>query len=152
MCFLRSTTNVATVSTDTSAEAVTGGNTQTNITTVQDSHEVVALSGSGFGSRTMTTGTATADARSLTVANASNCGCTGSGCLTTVDTNRANVGAKTGALAQTGLNAQDNDTLVAGSHEVLAGSVSLGGTSTLYSGTASSTARGLTLVNVRWSR
>ncbi|MFA5894887.1 MAG: hypothetical protein WC851_03875 [Candidatus Shapirobacteria bacterium] len=152
MCFLRSTTNEATVNTVTTANAFTGENSQSNITTVSKSHEVIALSGTGFGSRTMTTGTATADARSLTVANASNCGCSGSGCLTTIDTNRANVGATTGALADTGLNAQDNDSFVDSSHEVITGSVALGGTSTLHSGAATSTARGLTLVNVRWSR
>lgn len=152
MCFLKSTTNVANVNTVTTASAYTGENSQSNITTVLTSDEVIALSGTGFGTRTMTSGSATADARSLTVANASNCGCTGSGCLTNVDTNRATVGATTGAIADTGLNAQDNDSLVDSSHEVITGSVALGGTSTLHSGAATSTSRGLTLVNVRWSR
>lgn len=151
-CFMNSTTNEAMVNTVTTANAFTGENSQSNITTVSKSHEVIALSGTGFGSRTMTTGSATADARAITVANASNCGCTGSSCLTTVNTNRATVGATTGAVADTGLNAQDNDSLVDSSHEVLTGSVTIGGTTTLHSGTASSTARGLTLVNVRWSR
>lgn len=151
-CLMSSSTNEATVSTVTTAEAYTGGNSQSNITTVSKSHEVIALSGTGYGTRTMTSGSATADARSLTVANASNCGCSCSSCLVNVDTNRANVGATTGAVADTGLNAQDNVTQVDKSHEVLAGSAALGGTSTLHSGAASSTARGLTLVNVRWSR
>lgn len=153
MCMMRSTTNEATVYTETSADALTGGNSQSNVTTVDRSHEVIGLSGTGFGTRTMISGSASADARSLTVANASNCGCgcTG-GCLTTFETNRATVGAKTSGYADTGLNQQDNVTQIDRSHEVLGGSVALGGTSTLYSGTATSNARNTTLVNVRWSR
>ncbi|MBI2464754.1 hypothetical protein HYV64_01310 [Candidatus Shapirobacteria bacterium] len=151
-CFMSTSTNEAVVSTNTTAEAYTGGNSQNYTTSVSRAHEVVAVSGSGFGSRTIGTGAANADARSLTVVNAQPCGCTGSSCLISSETNRATVGATTGAMADTGLNQQDDSTTVDRAHEVIAGAGNIGGSSSIHSGTSTANARGLTLVNVRWSR
>lgn len=151
-CFSSTTENEAKVTTETYAISNTGGNSQSNIASISDSHEAIALSASGYGTRTLSTGAAVADARSITVVNASNCGCTQSRCLTSRVENEDRVDTSTGAEAGTGNNFQDNMTTVDKSHEVAAGSISLGGTSSLTTGPSTSRARNLTLVNVRWSR
>lgn len=149
-CFIRPDDGTR-ITTTTESYANTGGNSQSNMTSVSMAHDVMALTGSGFGTRTINTGNAYADARSTTIVNTNPCGCMNccnrSGRQQDEDSLRIN--SEVYAGADSGKNYQDNMTSVEKASHVMAGAVSLGGSSTIRTGDVSSISRNRVLVNVR---
>jgi len=137
---------------ETVATANTGGNSQSNITSVLKAHEVIALTGSLGGNRTIVTGDAYANAQSLAIVNTNE---QHSRRGPSQSEGGLELSSRTAAVADSGLNYQDNMTSIEKASEVAAGSISLGGSSTIRTGAASSVVSNRTLVNVqpiRWGR
>lgn len=144
--YSRPNENEVEINTTTTAEAYTGGNSQSNVVSVSKASDIMAFLG-GSGSRYIQTGDATANASTLTIANTNPCGCRS--CCFTRTENEAEVDSTVGAIADTGLNAQDNGVEVTMAHDVLASSMNFGGSTDIRTGEASSTARNTNLINVR---
>lgn len=151
--------NYAYVNNNSSAVATTGGNSQSNIASVDRASNSGAVAGSVGGDRTIYTGNADAYAGALVVANThvnlccerpdpccnsvtleGNCG----GCGPE-DVAYVNNGA--GATAATGSNYQDNVATVSRARNSGANAGSSGGSSVIWSGDATSKARAWTVVN-----
>lgn len=130
--------NEVSIHTETTAYANTGGNSQTNLVSVEKASHVVALSVGINGYKSISTGNASAYARTFTVAN------TGYG----LGDDEARLHSTTEAGAETGLNYQDNQTVVTQAHKVIAGSASVGGAAVIRTGSARSVARDTNLINV----
>jgi hypothetical protein len=133
------------VTTETTAVSNTGGNSQSNVVSVEKASNVVGLAIGLGGYKEIITGPATADARSLTVVSAS---APRTGFSSAGTDARTKVASATTASADTGANFQDNLVKVAQAHNVITGAGGLAGTSVIRTSPATSTARDVTLVNV----
>jgi len=144
-CVLCRDRNNADVVNNAEAGAYTGGNSQRNVADVMYGGGV-EVRGAG-GKRDIDTGDADAYAGALVVANVDVSCCDGESCMC-LETNNARVRNGAGAMADTGLNAQDDVALVryGGGVDVYGGS----GDRILDTGAADATARSWSIVNVSW--
>ncbi|MFA6602749.1 MAG: hypothetical protein WCT01_03000 [Candidatus Shapirobacteria bacterium] len=133
------------VTTETTAVSNTGGNSQSNVVSVNKASHVVGLAVGLGGYKEITTGPATADARSITVVSAAT---PHTGFAPANSNATTKVASATLASADSGANYQDNVVDVSKAHGVIAGAGGLTGTSVIRTGSASSTTRSVTLVNV----
>lgn len=141
--------NELSVTSETSAIANTGGNSQSNITSVEMASDTFARTSGVSGFRYISTGDATANASSFTIANTDSSQPRMFGFPMMEPPTETRVKTTTDAYADTGANYQDNVVDVSKAHDTFATATSFGGGSVIRTGDASSTARNTTLVNVR---